>query len=104
VDAKSFRFLVVKGLAKLWVEEKRKWFSGYAVLGMRCTAWLMSMVEEELGNPRIEDFVKSFTEASKATNARKGENRSDWFLEVAVYTMGGRRGLILFPKCRNGWG
>jgi len=47
-----------KILSLIWL-----WFDcntlGVALLGMRCTAWLLSMVEEVLRNPGIEDFVKS---------------------------------------------
>jgi hypothetical protein len=60
VEAKSFHFSLVKGLAELRVEEKRKGFLGAAVLGTRCIAWLLLMVEEVLRNPGIEDFVNSF--------------------------------------------
>jgi hypothetical protein len=83
---------MVKGSTELQVEEKRKGFSRFVVLGLRCTTWLFSMVEEVLGNPGIEDFVKSFREGSKATITRKGEHRSGRFLEVAVYAVGGRDG------------
>jgi hypothetical protein len=38
VEAKSFRFSVEAGSAELRVEEKRKGFSGYAILGLSCTA------------------------------------------------------------------
>jgi hypothetical protein len=62
VEAKSFRFSVETGSAELRVEEKRKGFSGFAVFGLSCTAWMLSRVEEVLGNPGIEDFVKSFRE------------------------------------------
>jgi len=60
VEAKSFRFSVKARSAKLRVEEKRKGFSGYAVFGLSCTAWVLLREEEVLGNPGIEDFVKSF--------------------------------------------
>jgi hypothetical protein len=75
-----------------------------AVLGTRCTAWLLSMVEEVLRNPGIEGFVKSFRERSKVTITWRGKNRSGLFLEVAVYTVGGRKRLILFPEGRDGRG
>jgi hypothetical protein len=103
VEAKSFRFSVETRSAELRVEEKRKGFSGSAVFGLSCTAWMLSRVEEVLGNPGIEDFVKSFREGSKATITRRGENRSGRFLEVAVFD-GGRRGRILFPEGRDGRG
>jgi len=56
VEAKSFCLSVVKGLVELRVEEKRKGFSGVAVLGMRWTAWPLSMVEEVLRNLGIEVY------------------------------------------------
>jgi hypothetical protein len=103
VEAKSFRFSVEAGSAELRVEEKRKGFSGSAVFGLSCFAWLLSRVEEVLGYPGIEVFVKSFREGSKVTIARRGENKSGRFLEVAVFD-GGRRGRILFPEGRDGRG
>lgn len=103
MEAKSFRFSVEAGSVELRVEEKRERFSGFAVFGLSCTAWVLSKVKEVLGNPGIEDFVKSFREGSKVTIAQRGENRSGRFLEVAVYG-GGRRGRILFPKGRDGRG
>jgi hypothetical protein len=62
---------------------------------------VLSRVEEVLGNPEIEDFVKSFREGSKATITRIGENKYGLFLEVDV---GGRRGCILFPEGWDGRG
>jgi hypothetical protein len=73
-------------------------------VGARCVARLLSMVEEVLRNLGSEDFVNSFREGSKVTIVRRGGNRSDRFLEVAVYAVGVRRGMILFPKGRDGWG
>jgi hypothetical protein len=64
------------------------------------------MVEEVLQNPGFEDFVKSFREGSKVTIVCRGGNSSGWFLEVVVYAVGGRRGMIVFPEGRDrqGWG
>jgi hypothetical protein len=64
------------------------------------------MVEEVLQNLGFENFVKSFREGSKVTIVRRGGNSSDRFLEVAVYAVGGRRGMIAFPEGRDGrgWG
>jgi hypothetical protein len=103
VEAKSFRFSVEAGSPELWVEEKRKGFSGSAVFWLSCTAWVLLRVEEVLGNSGMEDFIKSFREGSKVTITRKGENRSGQFLEVAVYG-GGRKEGILFPEGRDGRG
>jgi len=76
------------------------------MLGARCVAWLLLMVEEVLQNPGFEDFVNSFREGSKVTIVRRGGNSSGRFLEATVYIMGGRRGMILFPEGRDrqGWG
>jgi hypothetical protein len=57
VEAKSFLFSVVKGSVELRVLEKRKGSFGVVLLGLRCAAWLLSMVEEVLRNPRIEDLL-----------------------------------------------
>jgi hypothetical protein len=105
VEAKSFIFSVAEGSFELRVAEKRKGFSGWIRLGSGCVAWLLSMVEEVLQNPGF-DFVKSFREGSKVTIVRRGGNSSSRFLEVAVYDVGGRRGMIVFPEGRDrrGWG
>jgi hypothetical protein len=60
VGAKSFQFSVEAGSTELWVEEKRKGFSRSAVFGLSYITWVLSRVEEVLGNPGIEDFIKSF--------------------------------------------
>jgi hypothetical protein len=106
VEAKSFIFLVVKGFVELRVVEKRTGFLGWVLLGIRCVAWLLSTVEEVLRNPGSEDFVNSFREGSKVTIVWRGGNSSGRFLEVAVYVMGGWRGMIVFFKGHDGrgWG
>jgi hypothetical protein len=104
VEAKLFPFSMGQGSAELMVAEKRKAFAGVVLLCSRCTMWLLLMVEEVLRNPGVEDFVKSFREGSKVTIMRKGGNRPGHFLEVAVYIVGGRKGLIMFPEGRDGQG
>jgi hypothetical protein len=104
VEAKSFLFSVGLGSTKLGVVEKRKAFVGVVLLGSRCIAWLLSMLEEAVHNPGYKDFVKSFREGSKVTIVRRGENSSGHFLEVVVYDVGGRKGLVLFPEGRDGRG
>jgi hypothetical protein len=61
VEAKSFLFSVANGLDELRMVEKGKGFFGFVLLSLRCTLWLVSMVEEAFS----EDFVKSFREVSK---------------------------------------
>jgi hypothetical protein len=104
VEAKSFLFSMGQGSAELMVAEKRKAFAGVVLLGSLCTAWLLSMVEEVLRNPRVGDFVKSYREGSKVTIVRRGGNKSGCFLEVAVYAVGGRKGLVLFLEGLDGRG
>jgi hypothetical protein len=53
-----------------------------------------------------EDFVKSFRDGSKVTIIRRCGNSFGRFLEVAVYAVGGQRGMIVFPEGHDGrgWG
>jgi hypothetical protein len=61
-------------------------------------------MEEVIRDPGNEEFVKSFREESKAIIIRRGGNKAGRFLEVAVYAVGGRRGLVMFPEGRGGRG
>jgi len=104
VEAKSFLFSVGQGSLELKVAEKQKAFAMVVLLGSRCTVWLLLMVEEVLRNLGVDDFVKSFREGSKVTIMWRGGNRFGRFLEVAIYAVGLRRGLVLFPKGHDGRG
>jgi hypothetical protein len=66
VEAKTFVFSAVERKSELWVEERRKGFSGSVCLGSLSVAWLIAKVEEVIRNPGDEEFVKSFREESKA--------------------------------------
>ncbi|GLT69620.1 hypothetical protein SLA2020_417570 [Shorea laevis] len=61
-------------------------------------------MEELVRNSDPKDFIKSFREGLKVTIIQRGSNMSGRFLEVAVYEVGGRRGLIMVPKGREGRG
>jgi hypothetical protein len=98
VEAKTFVFSTVEGKSELWVEERKKGFSGAVCLGSLSIAWLISNVEEVLRDPGDEEFVKSFREESKAIIVRRGGSKARRFLEVAVYVEGGWRGLVMFPE------
>jgi hypothetical protein len=104
VEAKTFVFSVVDGKSVLWVEERRKGFSGAVCLGSLCIVWLISKMEWVLRNTGVEEFVDSFREGSKAVFVRRGGNKAGRFLEVAVYAEGGRKGMVLFPEGRAGRG
>jgi len=53
---------------------------------------------------REKDFVRSFREGSKVLIVRRGGNAVGRFLEMTVYVVGGRRGIIFIPKGRDGRG
>jgi len=65
---------------------------------------LLSTVEELVRFSGSKAFIKSFREGLKVTFFQRGSNNSGQFLKVAVYAGGGRRGLILISKERDGWG
>jgi hypothetical protein len=48
VEAKSFSFSVVTGKSVLRLEEKRKGFGWFILLGVKGLDWLAAMVEEAL--------------------------------------------------------
>jgi hypothetical protein len=104
VEAKSFLFSVGQGSVELMVEEKWKAFARVVLLGSRCIAWLLLTVEEFLRNSGVVDFIESFREGSKVTIVRRGGNKFGRFLQVAVYAVGGLRGLVLFPEGHDGRG
>jgi hypothetical protein len=73
---------------------KQRGNSHVAFLGSLHSGWLSSTMEL-VQNSDSKDFIKSFREGSKVTIVQRGSNLSGRFLEVAVYAMGGRRGLIM---------
>lgn len=77
---------------------------GVLFLGFQCIAWLVLMVEEMLHNPDVKDFIKSFREDLKVLIVRRGVHKTSRYLEVAAYTLGGQKGLILLPNCHEGLG
>jgi hypothetical protein len=59
------------------------------LLGLQCATWVVAAVKEALRSQRVEDFVKSFQEDSKAWIVQKDYNKACCFLELTVYAMGG---------------
>jgi len=57
-----------------------------------------------LGLPGDQEFIKSFREGLKVLIARRGGNKDGRFLEAAAYGLGSRRGIMLIPEGRGGWG
>jgi hypothetical protein len=61
-------------------------------------------LEVLLGFPEDQEYIKSFREGLKVLIACRGGNKAGRFLEAAAYGMSGRRGIILIPEGRGGWG
>jgi hypothetical protein len=104
VESKSFTFSVLGGASTMRVEEKRKNFLGVVILNAQSSEWLTSSLEVVLGLPAEQDFVKSFREGSKVLIARRGGNKAGRILEATTFGLGGRKGSIVIPKGRGGWG
>jgi hypothetical protein len=104
VESKSFVLLVLEGASVVRVEEKRQGFHGAVVLSSHCSAWLASTMETLLGFPGEQEFIKSYREGPKLLIARRGGNKDGRFLEAAVFGLGSRRGFVLIPEGRGGWG
>jgi hypothetical protein len=104
VEAKSFYFSTRKGNALVCLEEKRKGFGGFILLGSKCLVWLVDAVEEAMGAQRKEEFARTFWEGARILKVRMESNKAGRFLEVAVFVKGGRKGVIRLPEGRGGWG
>jgi hypothetical protein len=104
VEAKTFTFSVAEGAYGIRVVERRKGHSGVVFLSFQCAEWLVSTVEVLSRTPVDSEFVKSYREGTEVFILRKGGNNSGRFLELAVYAVGGRKGLILIPEGREGGG
>jgi hypothetical protein len=104
VEAKSFVFSVLDVASVLRVEEKRKDFSGEVLLSNQCTEWLVSMMELLMGSSRDSDFVKSLGRGQRCQSYKRGGNKNGQFVEAATYGVGERRGFLLVPEGRRGWG
>jgi hypothetical protein len=103
VEAKTFSFSVISGKAVLRLEEKRKRFGGFILLGSKGLVWLADMVEEALGVPKKE-FARSFNDEVRVLKIRMGSNRAGCILEAAVFVEGGWKGVIRLLEGRGGWG
>jgi hypothetical protein len=53
---------------------------------------------------RKEDFARTFRDEVRVLKVRMGSNKAGYFLEVAVFVEGGRKGVIRLPEGRGGWG
>jgi hypothetical protein len=104
VEAKSFSFTMRKDNALVRLEEKRKGFGGFILLGSKCSVWLADAVEEVMGAHRKEEFARSFWDEVRILKVRMGSNKAGCFLEVVVFVEGGWKGVIRLLEGRGGWG
>jgi hypothetical protein len=104
VESKSLAFPVLVRAMALRVEEKRKKFLGVVILNYQSSEWLASTLEVLLGLLEEKELVKSFREGSKLLIAQRGGNKAGLFLEVSSFGFGGRKGFIVIPEGRGGWG
>jgi len=65
VESKTFVFSVLDGASTLRVGEKRKSFSGKIFISSSCSEWLALTLENLVGYPKDQVFIKSFREGSR---------------------------------------
>jgi hypothetical protein len=94
----------LEGASVLRVVEKRNKFLGGVVLSSQCSNWSASTLEVLMGIPKDQEFVKSFREGSKILIVRRVGNITKRFLEATIFDLGGRKGFIIIPGGRGGWG
>jgi hypothetical protein len=100
VEAKS-SFSAKKGIEVLRLEEKRKGFGWFIVLGTKCSGWLADVVEA-IDAQRKDGFARLFREEARVLKVRIGSNKAGCFLEAAVFVEGDRKGVIRLPEGRRG--
>jgi hypothetical protein len=84
------------------LEERRKSFSELVLLSAQSLEWLALTMENLQWCPEEKDFIRSLREGSKVLIVRRGGNAAGRFLEVAVFGVGGRRGIIFIPDVGMG--
>jgi hypothetical protein len=92
VEAKTFNCLTKDSNFRL--EERRKGFIGFILVGQQCATWLVAMVEEGFQSPVKEDFVKYVHEEGKTLMVSGCGNKAGRYLEVTTYAEGSRKGII----------
>jgi hypothetical protein len=102
IEAKSFCFSIKEGFSDLRLEERRKKFVGFIFASFPCATWLRDTVEA--ATQVKEDISKSYREGDKVLMVHGGSNKAGRYLEVSVYTEGGRKGVLWIPEGRFGRG
>jgi hypothetical protein len=104
IEAKAFYFTMKDGSSNLRLEERMKGFDGFILVGPQSSIWLAAKVEEVFLSWVKEVTIAYFREDENVLMVRGGRNKAGKFLEVAIYTEGGRKGVIWLPEGKNGWG
>jgi hypothetical protein len=102
IEAKTFNFSA-KDL-NFRLEERRKGFIGFILVGQQCATWLVATVEVAFQSPEKEDSVKYFHEEGKTLMVSGCGNKAGRYLEVTAYAEGGQKGIIWIPEAHYGWG
>jgi hypothetical protein len=102
IEAKSFRFSSKEGSSLFRLEERRKKFVGYILVSTQGSTWLIDTVEA--ASQEKENIAKSFREGDKALMVHGGSNKAGRYLDVSVYTEGGRKGVLWLSEGRFGCG
>jgi hypothetical protein len=104
VEVKTFSFTARKGNDVIRLEEKRKGFGGFILLGIKGSGWLADAVEAAMEAQMKEDFARMHQDEARVLKVRLGSNKAGCFLEVAVFVEAGRKGVIRILEGRVGWG
>jgi hypothetical protein len=105
VESKAFELSVPAEGSILRLVERRNGISRVMMVGKYCVEWLKKAVERMVLMDEDQPFTESLRDGNKAFFAQRGVNRAGCFLELAVYAVGGRKGLIIVPEGRDkrGW-
>jgi hypothetical protein len=79
VEEKTFAFLAKKGNKVIRLEEKRKGFGGFILLGIKCSGWLADMVEEVMEAQMKEDFARTCQDKVRVLKVRVRSNKVGCF-------------------------
>jgi hypothetical protein len=104
IEPNEFELSVPDGGSVLRLVERRLRISCMMLVDKFSIVGLKKSMEKIVCSPEESDFLDSSKEGNKAFIAQKSSNRAGRFVEIAEYRVGGRRGLIVVPKGRQGRG
>jgi hypothetical protein len=88
VEAKTFSFSTKKGYMVIRLEEKRKGFGGFILLGIKCSGWLADTVEEAMEAQLKEGFTRMHRDEVRVLKVRLGSNKAGLFLGIGSHRGG----------------